>query len=47
MLSSKGIIFPSLVLLLSQVMVFLHTGKRTRAMLNFVVSAPPLATETQ
>ena len=46
-LSSKGTAIPSLVLLLSHVMVFLQTGKRMRAMLNLSVSAAPLAAVTQ
>lgn len=46
-LSSNGTMDPSLELVRSQVIVFLQTGKRMRAMLNFNVSAPPLATETQ
>ena len=47
MLSSKGTAMPNLVLLRSQVMVFLQTGKRIKAILNLRVSAAPLAEVTQ
>ena len=47
MLSSKGTTTPNLVLLLSQVMVFLQTGIKINAMLNLRVSAAPFAIVTQ
>lgn len=47
-LSSKGTKTPNqLVLFLSHVMVFLHTGNRIKAMFSFNVSAAPLAKHTQ
>jgi len=47
MLSSKGTAAPSLVLFLSQVMVFRQTGNKMRAMFNLSVSAAPFAMHTQ
>lgn len=46
MLSSKGMKWLNLVDL-SHVMVFLHTGNNMSAMLNFSVSAAPLAVRRQ